>query len=86
MKSTVTSRGQTVVPVKIRLTYGIEPQSRLEWIDDGSSIRVVPLPEDPVGSLRGSSSGLTDLLLTERERERQREAQPPAHADAALDD
>lgn len=70
MRTTVTERGQTVVPARIRRDHGIEPQTRLEWIDDGYTIRVIPIPEDPVRAARGSSHGLGRRLLAERERER----------------
>lgn len=70
MRTTVTERGQTVVPAKIRRDYGIETQSTLEWIDDGHTIRVVPLPPDPIRAARGSSKGLGRRLAEERERER----------------
>jgi len=72
MKTTVTSRGQTVVPAQIRKDHHIEQQTRLEWIDDGVTIRVVPVSEDPVRAARGSSQGLGAALLRERERERER--------------
>ncbi len=68
MRTTVTERGQTVVPAKIRREHRIEAQTRLEWIDDGYSIRVVPIPEDPVRAARGSSHGLSRRLLAERKR------------------
>lgn len=70
MRTTVTARGQPVVPVKIRRDHGIEPRTRLEWVDEGYSIRVVPIPEDPVRAARGSSRGLGQRLLAERERAR----------------
>jgi AbrB family looped-hinge helix DNA binding protein len=72
MRTTVTERGQTVVPARIRKDYRIGPHSRLEWIDDGQTIRVIPIPEDPVRAARGSSKGLSRRLLEERERERAR--------------
>ena len=72
MRTTVTSRGQTVVPAKIRRSHRIEPQTQLEWIDDGETIRVIPLPEDPVRAARGISKGLRRQLVEERQRERQR--------------
>ena len=72
MRTTVTERGQTVVPARIRHDHGIEAQTKLEWIDDGYTIRVVPIPEHPVRAARGSSRGLGRRLLTERERERAR--------------
>lgn len=70
MRTTVTSRGQTVVPAKIRKAYQIRPQTKLEWIDDGETIRIVPLPEDPIRAARGISKGLRRKLLEEREQER----------------
>lgn len=70
MRTTVTERGQTVVPAKIRRDYGIETQTMLEWIDDGHSIRVVPIPTDPIRAARGISNGLGRRLAEERERER----------------
>jgi len=75
MLTTVTTRGQTVVPADIRRRYGIEEGSRLEWVDDGRSIRVIPVPADPVKALRGSAKGegLYDRLMEERARERARE-------------
>ena len=50
MKTTVTVRGQTVVPAKIRKDHHITPNTQLEWIDDGETIRIVPLP--PIPSVR----------------------------------
>jgi len=75
MRTTVSTRGQTAVPAEIRRRYGIEEGSRLEWVDDGRSIRVIPVPADPVKALRGSAKGegLYDRLLEERARERARE-------------
>lgn len=73
MRTTVTERGQTVVPAKIRRDYRISPQTRLEWIDDGHTIRVVPIPGDPIRAAKGISRGLGQRLLEERRRERARE-------------
>jgi len=72
MKTTVTRRGQTVVPAKIRKDHHIKAQTQLEWIDDGETIRVIPLPPDAIRAARGLSTGLHQRLLAERERERQR--------------
>jgi bifunctional DNA-binding transcriptional regulator/antitoxin component of YhaV-PrlF toxin-antitoxin module len=72
MRTTVTSRGQTVVPAKIRKDHQIHPQTQLEWIDDGETIRVVPIPLDTIRAAKGISKGLRRRLIKEREQERQR--------------
>ena len=72
MLTTVTTRGQTVVPARIRRDHRIEAQTQLQWIDDGYTIRVVPVPRDPVKAAKGLTRGLGARLLRERERERQR--------------
>ena len=74
VNTTVTVRGQTVVPSEIRKRYKIDPGDRLLWIDDGSSIRVVPVPADPIKALRGvgRGEGLSERLLEERARDRKR--------------
>jgi len=75
MQTAVTKRGQTVVPAAIRRRYHIEGGARLVWLDDGETIRVVPVPDDPLAALRGCGrgDGLTELLLAERSRDRDRE-------------
>jgi AbrB family looped-hinge helix DNA binding protein len=74
VNTTVTIRGQTVVPSELRKRYKIVPGDRLLWIDDGSSIRVVPVPADPIEALRGvgKGEGLSERLLEERARDRKR--------------
>ena len=75
MRSTVTRRGQTVIPAKLRRLYQLEEGSQIEWIDTGSGLKVIPVPADPIAALRGSGrgEGLTERLLAERGRDRERE-------------
>ncbi len=75
METAVTKRGQTVIPAAIRKRYGIAEGDYLAWLDDGETIRVVPIPADPVRGLRGSGKGegLTKKLLAERKKDRERE-------------
>lgn len=75
METTVTKRGQTVIPAAIRKRYGIAEGDYIAWLDDGATIRVVPIPADPVRGLRGAGRGerLTGKLLAERHKDKQRE-------------
>ena len=76
METLVTKRGQTVVPAPIRKRYQIQEGDRLAWIDDGRSIRVIPLPADPIRALRGryKGVGLYKKLMEYRQEERKRES------------
>lgn len=76
MKTTVSVRGQTVVPREIREKMGIVPQSMLEWQIVDDLIVVTPIPPDPVRASVGLLKGkglTTEDLLAERRKERQRE-------------
>ncbi len=75
MQTAVTKRGQTVIPAPIRKRYRIQEGDHLAWLDDGQSIRVVPVPADPIQALRGRGRGerLVERLLTARREERDRE-------------
>ncbi len=72
MRSTVSSRGQTVMPAELRRRYGVSCGTALEWIDTGHGIQVIPLPADIIGALRGSGKGrdLVSKLLSDRRRDR----------------
>lgn len=75
-KSTVTVRGQTVVPTAIRKKLQIGEGTKLEWSIEGATIRVRPLPADPIAALEGilEGSGITEFALRGRQQERAREA------------
>ena len=74
LDTAVTRRGQTVIPAAIRRRHGIEAGDRVVWLDDGSTIRVIPVPSDPLAALRGTGrgEGLSQELLAERKRDRER--------------
>lgn len=71
MTSTVTVRGQTAIPVAIRRKYNIKPKSKLEWIDDGHCITVMPIPKDAIKALKGlhKRSGLLEALIASRKED-----------------
>ncbi len=73
MKTTVTKRGQTVLPAELRRRYGVEAGGVLEWIDTGEGIRVIPVPDDPVAALRGAARGEALLARLRRARKEERE-------------
>ncbi|MBI3893170.1 MAG: AbrB/MazE/SpoVT family DNA-binding domain-containing protein [Candidatus Wallbacteria bacterium] len=74
MISNVTARGQTTIPAELRKKYDIKPPSRLEWLDDGEMMLVIPVPSDPIQSFRGKSRAtLTLNLLADRKVQRSRE-------------
>jgi len=75
MKTSVTKRGQTVIPAPIRKKYGIDESVVLQWIDTGETIKVIPVPRDVVKALRGMAKGegLLKRLLEERKADGVRE-------------
>jgi len=74
MRTKVSKRGQISVPSKIRKQLHIGPDTTLEWVVEGATARVIPVPADPVRAFRGSGkTGLVKQLLKERRRDRQRE-------------
>lgn len=74
MRSTITERGQTVIPATIRKYFGLSPSDRLEWVIDGDSLRVTPVKADPIQAFRGrGKGGAVARLLAERRADAQRE-------------
>ena len=74
MRSTITARGQTVIPAKIRKQFNLSASDRLEWIIENNIIRIVPVKKDPIVAFRGQGKGgSTARLLAERTRDRMKE-------------
>ena len=74
MQTAVTKRGQTVIPAPIRKRYRIQEGDYLVWLDDGQTIRVIPIPADSLRALRGRGRGehLLEQLLASRREDRDR--------------
>ena len=78
--TTVSSKGQMVIPASIRESMGIEPGTRVAVRQEGSQVILEPqtlaaklrLIEEMHGCTAGGPSG-TDMLLEDRRLERERE-------------
>ena len=76
MQTTVSVRGQTVVPRPIRETLGITTSTKLEWQVRDGVILVFVIPQDPVRAAIGilkDRGPTTEELLAERMVQRERE-------------
>lgn len=69
----VTSKGQLVIPAKLRRQLGIKKGTRVAFTEDNGRLIVQPITPEFIASLRGSlkGSGAYDYLLAERKRERE---------------
>ncbi len=74
MRSTITQRGQTVIPAEIRRHFHLSPSDRLEWVIENDTLRVVPVRDNPIEAFRGrGSGGSTKRLLDERRKDQKLE-------------
>ena len=74
METIATSKGQVVIPSKIRRQLGIKEGTHLQIdVDDKKRIILTPVTREYVHSLRGKykGKGLMKALLAEKKRERE---------------
>ncbi len=72
----VTSKGQLVIPARLRRRYGIRPGTRICFIERDGEIVFRPVTPGYIRSLCGmlkSDTSVTEELLRERARDRKRE-------------
>ncbi len=73
MNATVSSKGQIVIPSKLRKKYGIHKGSRILVLDRNDHIELKPISPAYLKSLKGSLKGSAalDSLLEERRKDRE---------------
>ena len=72
--STVTTKGQLVIPSKLRRRFGIRKGTKVIFLEDDGRLILQPLTPEFIGKLRGSLKGEPsplELLLEDRKRERE---------------
>jgi len=72
----VTSKGQLVIPVRIRKKYGIKPGTKICFIEQDRGILFQPVTQEYIRGVRGmlkSNVSLTQALLAERAKDNKRE-------------
>ena len=71
--SVVTSKGQLVIPARLRRHFGIKKGTTISFLEEGGRIVMQPVTRQFIRGLRGSLKGepsALDLLLKERKQER----------------
>jgi AbrB family looped-hinge helix DNA binding protein len=71
--ATVTSKGQLVIPSRLRRRYGIRQGTQVVFREENNKLILQPLTPEFIRSLRGSLKGDRSplkLLLEDRKRER----------------
>ncbi len=72
--STVTTKGQLVIPSKLRRKYAIRKGTQVAFVEEENRLVLQPLTPEFIRSLRGSLKGepsATKILQQERKRDRE---------------
>ncbi len=75
-ESYVTSKGQLVVPARLRRKYGIKPGTKICFVERDHEIIFQPVTKEYIRSVCGmlkSDTSMTKALLEERARDKERE-------------
>jgi len=69
----VTTKGQLVVPSRLRRKYGLRRGTRVAFVEEGKKLVLQPLTPEYVRAQRGSLAGkpsALEIVLEDRRRER----------------
>ena len=72
----VTTKGQLVIPARIRRKLGIKPGTKVCFVERGNEILFQPVTKEYIRSMCGmlkSATSVTEDLLNERKKDRERE-------------
>jgi AbrB family looped-hinge helix DNA binding protein len=75
-ESTMTSKGQIVVPAKLRKRYGIKPGTKVYFIERDKEILFQPVTKEYLKNVHGmltSETSATQELLKERAKDKRSE-------------
>lgn len=75
-KAYVTSKGQMVIPARLRKKFGIKPGTQVCFIERDNEILFQPITKEYIRSMCGilkSETSMTEELLRERAKDRERE-------------
>jgi len=75
-KATVTSKGQLVIPVRLRRKYRIKPGTKVLFVERDHEILIQPVTKEYLQSVCGlfkSETSATQMLLKERAKDKDRE-------------
>jgi len=74
--ASVTSKGQLVIPARLRRKYRIEPGTKILFMERNHEIVIQPVTKEFTRSLCGlfkSETSATQMLLQERAKDKERE-------------
>ncbi len=73
--STVTAKGQIVIPAKLRSKFGIKPGVKIQFFEEDGEIKILPITDEIIEKnigILGKKGKLLSKLKAEKEREKKR--------------
>lgn len=69
----VTTKGQLVIPSKMRRKYGIKPRTRINFFEEKDGIKIIPVTPEIIDANKGflgTGGKLLKALMEEKKKER----------------